>query len=165
VITDRVNGALISRTVAVNFTLAARERLNSPCRRLVLAHPLPKSALIFSNDRQADPWNPAELHARKLLRPKADCRRDGTNANTRASEIWGPEFGSFRDDRPIEIFSLLKPSVGGHGCKSQSSILRALGACYPANARCPLWLYSSLQALKNPCSVLSRVAIFLSCLR
>ncbi|HSZ79450.1 MAG TPA: hypothetical protein VK775_18735 [Chthoniobacterales bacterium] len=83
VITDRVNGALISRTVAVNFTLAARERLNSPCRRLVLAHPLPKSALIFSNDRQADPWNPAELHARKLLRPKADCRRDGTNANTR----------------------------------------------------------------------------------
>jgi hypothetical protein len=26
-------------------------------------------------------------------------------------------------------------------------------------------LYSSLQALKNPCSVLSRVAIFLSCLR
>jgi hypothetical protein len=40
VITDRVNGALVSRTVAVNFTLAARERLNSPRGRLVLAHPL-----------------------------------------------------------------------------------------------------------------------------
>jgi hypothetical protein len=40
VITDRVNGALASRIVAVNFTLAASERLNSPRGRLVFGSSL-----------------------------------------------------------------------------------------------------------------------------
>jgi hypothetical protein len=59
VVTDRANGALVSRTVAVNFTLAVLERLNWPGGRLVLANPLPEAALIFAlssgDDRVADP--------------------------------------------------------------------------------------------------------------
>jgi hypothetical protein len=59
VVTDRANGALVSRTVAVNFTLAVLERLNWPGGRLVLANSLPEAALIFAlssgDDRVADP--------------------------------------------------------------------------------------------------------------
>jgi hypothetical protein len=49
VVTDRDNGALVSRTVAVNFTIAMLERLVWPDGRLVLANPLPEgAALIFA---------------------------------------------------------------------------------------------------------------------
>jgi hypothetical protein len=71
VVTDRANGALVSRTVAVNFTLAMLERPASPRGRLVLANPLTEAPLIFavssSNHRDADsvqrhpPVRPNEL--------------------------------------------------------------------------------------------------------
>jgi hypothetical protein len=48
VVTDRVNGALVSHTVAVNFTLTMLERLASPRGRLVLANPLTEAPWIFA---------------------------------------------------------------------------------------------------------------------
>jgi hypothetical protein len=80
VVTDRVNCALVSRTLAVNSTLAVRERLNSPSGRLVLPRPLPEAtALIFATCSGND---------REILRSHVPF---------------------FREDRPTRSFCLVKP--------------------------------------------------------
>jgi hypothetical protein len=62
VVTDRANGALVSHTVAVNFTLALLERLASPRGKRMLADSLtvaPKVfAAVFANNRETDLGSP-----------------------------------------------------------------------------------------------------------
>jgi hypothetical protein len=41
IVTDRANGALVSHSIAVNFTLAVLERLSSPRSKRMLIAPKP----------------------------------------------------------------------------------------------------------------------------